>query len=156
MRVSAEIPLVGRYGWEPAPATDLSNMFFNCSLMKIEFGLIEFDVKAGVAGKPSASAIDTVVQLEVIEENSCVDVGHAEVFPEGRLEPLRMISVSFVSISDADVKADDTMSPKNGGEVEGDVALVGEEFVVGAGAEILWIGFHRDGGGGAGGVDYNL
>ena len=86
MRVSAEIPLVGRYGWEPAPATNLSSAFFNCRLMKIEFGLVEFDVKAGVAGKPSASAIDTVVQLEVIEEYSCVDVGHAEVFAEGRLE----------------------------------------------------------------------
>ena len=56
-------------------------------------------------------------------------------------------------MGNADVKADDTMSPKNGGEVEGDVALMGEEFVVGAGAEILWIRFHRDGGGGAGGVD---
>jgi hypothetical protein len=64
-----------------------------------------------------------------------------------------MITVSFVLISDADVKADDTMSPKNGGEVEGDVALVGEESVVGAAAEVLWIGFHRDGGGGGGGVD---
>ncbi len=145
MRVSAEIPLVGRYGWKTAPATDLSNMFFNCSLMKIEFGLVEFDVKAGVAGKPSVSAIDTVVQLKVIEEYSCVDVGHAEVFPEGRLVPPCIIYVSFVLISDADVKADDTVSPKNGGEVESDVALVGEEFVVGAGAEILWIRFHRDG-----------
>ena len=46
------------------------------------------------------------------------------------------------------------MSPKNGGEEEGDVALVGEEFFVGAAAEELWIGVHRDGGGGAGGVDY--
>ena len=41
-------------------------MFFNYSLMKIEFGLVEFDVKAGVAGKPCASAVDTVVHLEVI------------------------------------------------------------------------------------------
>ena len=124
--------------------------------MKIELCLVQFDVKAGVAGKPSASAIDTVVQLEVIEEYSCVDVGHAEVFPEGRLVPPCIICVLFVLISDADVKADDTMSPKNGGEVEGDVALVGEEFVVLAGAEELWVGFHRDGGGGAGGVDYYL
>ena len=66
MRVSAEIPLVGRYGWEPAPATDLSNTFFNCSLMKIEFGLVEFDVKAGVAGKPSARAVDAVINLKII------------------------------------------------------------------------------------------
>ena len=66
MRVSAEIPLVGRYGWEPAPATDLGNMFFNCSLMKIEFGLVEFDVKAGVAGKPSARAVDAVINLKII------------------------------------------------------------------------------------------
>jgi hypothetical protein len=63
---------------------------------------------------------------------------------------------SFVLISYADVKADDTMSPKNGGEVEGDVALVGEELVVLARAEELRVGFHRDGGGGAGGVDYYL
>ncbi len=118
---SEEIPLVGRYGWEPAPATDLSNMFFNCSLrMIIEFGLVEFNVKAGEAGKPSTRAIDTVIQLKIIEEYSCVDVGQAEVFAEGRLEPLRMISASSVLISDGDVKADDTMSPQNGGEVEGD------------------------------------
>jgi len=135
--VSVEIPLVGGYVWESAPATDLRNMFFDVFLMKIEFGLVEFDVKAGVAGKPSASAIDTVVQLEVIEEYSCVDVGHAEVFPEGRLVPPCIICVSFVLISDADVKADFTMSTKNGGKVIGDVALVGEEFVVGAGAEVL-------------------
>jgi hypothetical protein len=57
-------------------------------------------------------------------------------------------------MGNADVKADDTMSPKNGGEVKGDVALVGEELVVLARAEELWVGFHRDGGGGAGGVDY--
>ena len=63
-------------------------------------------------------------------------------------------SASSVSISDGDVKAYATMSPKNGGEEEGDVALVGEEFFVGAAAEELWIGVHRDGGGGAGGVDY--
>ena len=67
--------------------------------------------------------------------------------------PPCIICVSFVLIRDADVKANDTVSPKNGGEVESDVALVGEEFVVGAAAEVLWIGFHRDGGGGAGGVD---
>ena len=66
MRVSAEIPLVGRYGWEPAPATNLSNAFFNCRLMKIEFGLVEFDVKAGVAGKPSARAVDAVINLKII------------------------------------------------------------------------------------------
>ena len=64
--MSDEIPLVGRYVWEPAPATDLSNMFFNCSLMKIELCLVQFDVKAGVAGEPSASAIDTVVNLKII------------------------------------------------------------------------------------------
>ena len=68
--------------------------------------------------------------------------------------PPCIICVSFVLISNADVKADDTMSPKNGGEVEGDVALVGEELVVLARAEELWVGFHRDGGGGAGGVYY--
>ena len=66
MRVSVKIPLVGRYGKEPAPATDLSNTFFNCSLMKIEFCSVQFDVKAGVAGKPSARAIDTVVNLNII------------------------------------------------------------------------------------------
>ncbi len=49
-RVSEEIPLVGGYVWEPAPATDLRNMFFDVVLMKIEFGLVQFDVKAGVAG----------------------------------------------------------------------------------------------------------
>ena len=59
-------------------------------------------------------------------------------------------------MGNADVKADDTMSPKNGGEVKCDVALVGEEFVVGAGAEILWIRFHRDGDGGEGGWIINL
>ena len=67
--------------------------------------------------------------------------------------PPCIICVSFVLIRDADVEANDTVSPKNGGEVESDVALVGEEFIVGAGAEELWIWFHRDGGGGAGGVD---
>jgi hypothetical protein len=72
------------------------------------------------------------------------------------LVPPCIICVSFVLISDADIKADDTVSPKMGGEVESDVALVGEEFVVGAGAEILWIRFHRDSGGGVGGVDYYL
>ena len=51
--------------------------------------------------------------------------------------PPCIICVSIVLISDADVKANDTVSPKNGGEVESDVALVGEEFVVCAGAEIL-------------------
>ena len=66
MRVSAEIPLVGRYGWEPASATDLSNTFFNSSLMKIEFGSVKFDVKPGVAGKPSARAVDTVINLKII------------------------------------------------------------------------------------------
>jgi hypothetical protein len=154
--VSVEIPLVGRYRWEPAPATDLlSNMFLNVSLMEIEGGLVKCNVKAGEAGKPSTRAIDTVIKLKIIEEYSCVDGGHAEVFAEGRSEPFRMTSASSVLISDGDVKADDTMSTKNGGKVEGDVALVGEEFVVGAGAEVLWIGFHRDGGGrGAGGVDY--
>ena len=68
--------------------------------------------------------------------------------------PPCIICVSIVLIRDAEVKANDTVSPKNGGEVESDVALVGEESVVGAAAEVLWIGFHRDGGGGAGGVDY--
>jgi len=64
-----------------------------------------------------------------------------------------MICVSSVWISDADVKADFTMSTKNGGKVIGDVALVGEVFEVGAGAEELWIRFHRNGVGGAGGVE---
>ena len=35
----------------------------------------------------------------------------------------------------------------------GDVALVGEVFEVGGGAEELWIRFHRNGVGGAGGVE---
>jgi hypothetical protein len=65
-----------------------------------------------------------------------------------------MTSSSSVLISDGDVKADFTTSPKNGGEEERDVALVGEEFEVGVAAEELWVGFHRYGGGGAGGVDY--
>ncbi len=48
-----------------------------------------------------------------------------------------MTSCSSVSTSDGAVKADDTTSAKIGGEVKGDMALVGEEFVVGAGAEEL-------------------
>ncbi len=121
--------------WEPALATDLRNMFLNVVLMKIEGGLVQFDVKASVAGKPSTRIIHDVVRLEIVEEYSCVDVGHAEVFAECRPEPLRMTSASSDYISNGDVKADFTMSTKNGGEEEGDVALVGEEFVVLAGAE---------------------
>ena len=68
--------------------------------------------------------------------------------------PLQMMSASSGSISDGDVKAYATMSPKNGGEEERDVALVGEKFEVGVAAEELRVGFHRDGGDGAGGVDY--
>jgi hypothetical protein len=48
-----------------------------------------------------------------------------------------MTSTSSVLTSDGAVKADDTMSPKIGGEEKGDMALVGEEFVVFAGAEEL-------------------
>ena len=140
--------------WEPAPATDLRNMFLDVLLMKIECGLVQFDVKAGVAGKPSTRIIDDFVGLKIVEEYSCVGVGDAEVSAEGRLMPLRMMSASSGSISDGDVEAYATMSTKNGVEEEGDVALVGEEFFVGAAAEELWIGVHRDGGGGAGGVDY--
>ena len=150
--MSFEIPLVGGYVWEPAPATDLINMFFDVFLMKIEFGLVEYDVKAGVAGKPSTRIIDDFVGLKIVEEYSCVGVGDAEVSAEGRLMPLQMMSASSGSISDGDVKAYATMSPKNGGEEEGDVALVGEEFFVGAAAEELWVRFHRYGDGGAGGV----
>ena len=152
--MSFEIPLVGGYVWEPAPATDLRNMFLDVLLMKIEGGLVQFDVKTGVAGKPSTRIIYDVVRLKIVEEYSCVDVGDAEVSAEGRLMPLQMMSASSGSISDGDVKEYATMSPKNGGEEERDVALVGEEFEVGVAAEELRVGFHRDGGDGAGGVDY--
>jgi hypothetical protein len=70
-------------------------------------------------------------------------------------EPLRITSCSsVVRWRDRGVESDDAMSAKIGGKVEGNVALVGQELVVGAGAEELWVWFHRDGGGGAGGVDY--
>ncbi len=52
------------------PATDLSNIFFNCNLMEVEGGLVKCNVKAGEAGKPSTRAIDTVVKLKIIEEYS--------------------------------------------------------------------------------------
>ncbi len=112
--MSVEIPLLGEYVWEPAPATDLRNMFFNVLLMEIEICLVQWNVKAGEAGKPSTRIrIDNLVGLEIVEQYSCVDVGHVEVFAEGRPEPLRMTSASSVLISDGDVKADFTMSPKN-------------------------------------------
>ncbi len=87
--------------------------------MKIEFGLVEYDVKAGVAGKPSTRIIDDFVGLKIVEEYSCVGVGDAEVTAEGRLMPLRMMSASSGSISDGDVEAYATMSTKNGVEVGG-------------------------------------
>jgi hypothetical protein len=40
-------------------------------------------------------------------------------------------------MSDGAIKADDTVSAEIRGEVKGDVALVGQEFVVGAGAKEL-------------------
>ncbi len=67
-------------------------MFLDVLLMKIECGLVQFDVKAGVAGKPSTRIIDDFVGLKIVEEYSCVGVGDAEVSAEGRLMPLRMMS----------------------------------------------------------------
>ncbi len=80
--MSVEIPLVGRYGWEPAPATDLSNIFLNCESMEIEGVLVTFNVETGVAGKPSTRVIDNVVQLEIVEEKSIFGAGLTEVFAE--------------------------------------------------------------------------
>ncbi len=56
--------------WEPAPATDLSNIFLNVGSMEIEGGLVKWNVKTGRAGKPSTRVIHKIVQLEIIEEYS--------------------------------------------------------------------------------------
>ncbi len=97
---------------------------------------------------PTTMVVVDVVKLMVIDEESVIKTGLMEVLAEGRREPLLANYPSGGrTTKNKAVKADDAIGAKIGGKVQCNVALVEEEFVVCAGAEVVRIGFHRNDGG---------
>jgi hypothetical protein len=111
--------------------------------IKGDFGAI--DEKARKAGMATSMVILDFVKLMVINEESVIVTGLTEVLAEGCREPPPTNRPSGGrTTKNETVKTDNAISAKIGGKVQRDVALVGEEFAVGAGAKVVRIGFHRN------------